>query len=50
MAPDHPIIWSQTYDGGRSWYTTGGHTSESFAEPLFVEHLGKAVLWAAGAI
>ena len=50
MAPDHPIMWSQTYEGGRAWYTAGGHTSESFSEPLFAEHLGKAILWVAGAI
>jgi len=50
MAADHPIVWSHTYEGGRSWYTAGGHTIESYAEPLFVEHLGKGVLWAAGAI
>jgi type 1 glutamine amidotransferase len=50
MAPDHPIVWSHIHEGGRAWYTAGGHTVESFAEPLFVEHLGKAVLWAAGAI
>ena len=50
MAPDHPIMWSQTFEGGRAWYTAGGHTSESFSEPLFVEHLGKAILWVAGAI
>ena len=50
MSPDHPIMWSHNYEGGRSWYTAGGHTSESFSEPLFAEHLGKAVLWVAGAI
>jgi type 1 glutamine amidotransferase len=50
MAPDHPIVWSHIHEGGRAWYTAGGHTVESFAEPLFAEHLGKAVLWAAGAI
>jgi cytochrome c len=50
MSPDHPIMWSHTYEGSRSWYTAGGHTSESFTEPLFVEHLGKAILWVAGAI
>jgi len=38
------------YQGGRAWYTAGGHTSESFSEALFVEHLGRAILWAAGAI
>jgi cytochrome c len=50
MGPDHPIMWSQTYEGGRAWYTAGGHTSESFSEALFAEHLGKAIVWAAGAI
>jgi len=47
MAPDHPIVWAQTYEGGRSWYTAGGHTSESFSEPPFADHLGKAVVWVA---
>jgi cytochrome c len=50
MSPDHPIMWSHVHEGGRSWYTAGGHTTESYAEPPFVEHLGKAVLWVAGAI
>jgi type 1 glutamine amidotransferase len=50
MAPDHPIVWSHAYEGGRAWYTAGGHTVESYSEPPFVEHLGKAVLWVAGAI
>ena len=50
MAPDHPIVWSHTYEGGRSFYTAGGHTQESFSETPFVDHLGRAILWAAGAI
>jgi type 1 glutamine amidotransferase len=48
MAPDHPIIWSHTYEGGRAWYTAGGHTTESFSEPLFVAHIGSAIVWAGG--
>jgi cytochrome c len=48
MPADHPIIWSHTYEGGRAWYTAGGHTTESFSEPLFLDHLGKGILWAAG--
>ena len=50
MAPDHPIMWSHTHEGGRSFYTAGGHTQESFAETSFLDHLGRAILWAAGAI
>jgi type 1 glutamine amidotransferase len=47
MAADHPIVWSHTYQGGRGWYTAGGHTIESFSEALFVDQLGKAIVWAA---
>lgn len=49
MDGDHPIAWYQLFEGGRSWYTGGGHTKESFAEPLFREHVRGGILWAAGA-
>jgi type 1 glutamine amidotransferase len=49
MAPDHPIMWSHTYEGGRSFYTAGGHTQESYSETSFADHLGRGILWAAGA-
>jgi cytochrome c len=45
---DHPIAWSHRYDGGRAWYTAGGHTQESYSEPLFLAHLLGGILWAAG--
>jgi type 1 glutamine amidotransferase len=50
MGPDHPIVWAHEFEGGRAWYTAGGHTDGSFSEPLFAEHLGRAISWAAGAI
>jgi cytochrome c len=49
MGGDHPIMWSHEFDGGRSWYTGGGHTKESYREPLFRDHLRGGILWAAGA-
>ena len=49
MGSDHPIAWYQEFEGGRSWYTGGGHTKESFSEPLFRDHLEGGILWAAGA-
>ncbi len=45
---DHPISWCHNYDGGRSWYTGLGHTSDTFSEPLFLDHLLGGILWAAG--
>jgi len=50
MGPDHPIAWCQEFDGGRSWYTGGGHTTESYSEPEFVEHLLGGIQTAAGAV
>jgi type 1 glutamine amidotransferase len=44
---DHPIAWYRSYDGGRAWYTAGGHTSESYAEPLFLAHLQGGIEYAA---
>lgn len=45
---DHPIAWYHEFEGGRAWYTAGGHTSESFTEDLFRQHLRGGVLWAIG--
>lgn len=39
MGKSHPIAWYHEFDGGRAWYTGGGHTDESFSEPDFVKHL-----------
>lgn len=36
---DHPIAWYHEYKGGCIFYTGGGHTSESYSEPLFRKHL-----------
>jgi cytochrome c len=48
MGADHPIAWYHEYDGGRVWYTAGGHTAESYREPLFLQHLLGGIQYAAG--
>lgn len=45
---NHPIIWYHEYDGGRAFYTGGGHTKESFEDPTFVEHLLGGIEYAMG--
>jgi type 1 glutamine amidotransferase len=42
---NHPIAWYHEFDGGRSFYTGGGHTNESFDEPNFRQHLLGAIEW-----
>ena len=41
----HGII---QYDGGRAFYTGGGHTAESFSEPLFLQHIAGGIQYAMG--
>lgn len=48
MGDLHPIAWYREFDGGRSWYTGGGHTEASYTEPLFLQHLLGGLEWAAG--
>ncbi len=48
MGYDHPIAWMHDFDGGRAWYTGGGHTEASYSEPLFLEHLLGGILYASG--
>ena len=48
MGDDHPSAWYHDYDGGRSWYTGGGHTDASYSEPDFRAHLLGGLRYAAG--
>jgi type 1 glutamine amidotransferase len=43
-----PIAWYRAFDGGRSFYTALGHTTEVWAEPLFVEHVWGGITWVRG--
>ncbi len=45
---NHPVAWYHEFDGGRSFYTALGHTSESFAEELFLRHLLGGIRYAMG--
>ncbi|MEU3301604.1 ThuA domain-containing protein [Streptomyces sp. NPDC006678] len=50
MKGDHPIAWCQTYQGGRAFYTGGGHTKESYAEPAFRQHLLGGLRYTSGQV
>ena len=45
---NHPIAWYHEVDGGRSFYTAGGHTNESYSEPLFLQHILGGIQYAIG--
>ena len=45
---NHPIAWYQEFDGGRVFYTGGGHTEESYDEPDFQQHLVGGINYCLG--
>jgi type 1 glutamine amidotransferase len=45
---NHPIAWVQEFDGGRVFYTGGGHTEESYDEPDFQKHLVGGINYCLG--
>ncbi|MDG4789148.1 ThuA domain-containing protein [Micromonospora sp. WMMD1102] len=47
MGADHPHAWCKTYEGGRSFYTGGGHTQASYTESNFRAHLLGGIRYAA---
>ena len=48
MGFDHPIAWCRNFDGGRAWYTALGHTSTSYSEDTFRQHVLGGIEWASG--
>lgn len=45
---NHPMVWYREYDGGRSFYTALGHSSESFQDPLHLKLIVGGIKYAIG--
>lgn len=45
---EHPIAWMHDFDGGRAYYTGGGHTKESYEEENFLKHLLAGIQYSMG--
>jgi len=44
----NPMSWTRKVDGGRVFYTAMGHTTESYSEPWFLNHLAEGLDWVLG--
>jgi len=44
----HPLAWYHSFEGGRSFYSALGHTSETYSEPLFQKFLLGGIEYALG--
>ncbi len=45
---DHPIMWCQEFDGGRSAYLALGHADATYSTPIFRGLIINSLEWAAG--
>ena len=45
---DHPIMWCQEFDGGRSAYLALGHADATYSTAIFRGLMVNAIEWAAG--
>lgn len=45
QADPAPISWAREFEGGRVFYTALGHTSESYQDAYFLEHVRGALRW-----
>lgn len=36
---EHPMCWYHDFEGGRAFYTELGHTKESYADPVYLQHV-----------
>jgi type 1 glutamine amidotransferase/predicted dehydrogenase len=45
---NYPFSWYQDFEGGRSFYTAGGHNDADFADPVFLNHILGGIEYAIG--
>lgn len=48
MGADHPIAWVRETGEARMFYTGGGHTNESWADPVWIDHVANGTDWVIG--
>jgi type 1 glutamine amidotransferase len=48
MGNPHPIAWYHEPYGAKVFYTAIGHIPQTYNDPVFLQHIFGAMLWAAG--
>lgn len=45
---NYPFAWYHEFEGGRSFYTAGGHSPEDYSNPVFQKHILGGIQYAIG--
>ncbi|OAK99889.1 secreted glycosyl hydrolase [Phaeosphaeriaceae sp. SRC1lsM3a] len=48
MGDDHPLVWCQEFEGGRSFFTALGHFDEAYEDEWFLGMVERGIFWGAG--
>ena len=41
----YPAAWCHEFDGGKSWYTSLGHSKEDYSNPVYLAHIIEGLKW-----
>ena len=47
MGEDHPLVWCQEFEGGRSFFTALGHFDGAYQDDWYMNQIFGGILWAA---
>ena len=47
LGADHPIAWYRSVGSGRAFYTALGHEPQAWSDEALLDHVARAILWAA---
>ena len=45
---DYPVAWCRDFGKGKVFYTSLGHRTDVWTNPVYQKHLGAGILWALG--
>lgn len=50
MHGDHPIVWTNQFDGGKSFFCSLGHTKEIYADENYIKLIEGGMKWSIGIV
>jgi uncharacterized protein len=46
----YPAVWTNDFDGGRTWCTVLGHDKKDYTDPVYVQHIFQGISYIAGSV
>jgi uncharacterized protein len=46
----YPSVWTNNFDGGKTWSATLGHAIKDYADPIFLQHIFNGIRYVASQV